>query len=50
MCLDDDCHAVFVHLSNRRMLSADLVHMVKIVGNCIWYVMEIEEEELDEER
>ena len=32
------------------MLRTELVHMVQIVDKCLWYVLEIEEKELDEER
>jgi hypothetical protein len=31
-------------------LCTDLVQMVQIVDNCLWYVMEIEKKEQDEER
>jgi len=32
------------------MLGTDLVHLIQKVNNCLWYVMEIEEKELDEVR
>jgi hypothetical protein len=29
------------------MLCTDLVHMVEILKNCLWYLMEIEDTELE---
>jgi len=31
-------------------LQTDLVHMVQRVDNCLWYILEIEEKELGEDR
>jgi len=48
--LDDARHAAFIHASNCMIVHTDLVHMVEIFKIWLWYVMEIEEKELDEKR
>jgi hypothetical protein len=37
-----------MHGYNYITLHTDLVHTVQIVDNCLWYIMEIEEKELDD--
>jgi hypothetical protein len=39
-----------MHRTNYIMLLTDPVHMVQIIVNGLWFVMEIDEKEVDEVR
>jgi len=43
-------HAAFVYAANCIHVCSGLLQMVKIVQNFLWYVIEIEENELEKER